>query len=353
VVVAAAEPSSVLTSWTGSLLRALDERGVDVAAMLREIGLDEDVRSDPERRIPLATSTRLWNAAVAATGDDAFGIDVSRHVRIGTFHGLGHAFMTSPTLRAALERSARFSRVTADMAVGSTRMEGGEFVFVSGWREGVARPAEAAVDAAMAAIVRAARAMLGRHLAPTKVELTRRTPTNRARFEAFFRCPVRYGSAENLLAFTRADVERPVPGGHDRLASIGDHTVADYLARLGQKDLVDQIREVLVDAVAAGEPDVDAVAAELAMSGRTLQRRLRDEGTTFREVLAGTRRDLAEELLASGAGSVTEIGHRLGFSETAAFSRAFRRWTGKSPASWRRSRAGNGTANNGRRRAAL
>ena len=243
--------------------------------------------------------------------------------------------MTSPTLRAALERAARFSRVTADMAVGSTRFEGGEFVFVNGWREGVARPAHAAVDAAMAAIVRSARAMLGRHLAPTRVQLTRPTPTNRARFEGFFRCPLHYESAENVLAFLRADVERPVPGGHDRLASVGDQTVAAYLARLQQKSVADQIREVLVDALAAGEPDVDAVAAELAMSGRTLQRRLREEGTSFRDVLASTRRDLAEALLASGAGSVTEIGHRLGFSETAAFSRAFRRWTGQSPASWR------------------
>ena len=78
VVVAASEPSSVLTSWTGTLLRALDERGVDVATMLADIGLDEEIRSDPERRIPLAASTRLWDAAVAVTGDDAFGIDVSR-----------------------------------------------------------------------------------------------------------------------------------------------------------------------------------------------------------------------------------------------------------------------------------
>jgi hypothetical protein len=113
VVVAASEPSSVLTSWTGTLLRALDERGVDVAAVLAEVGLDDSIRSDPGRRIPLSASTRLWEAAVTATGDDAFGIEVSRHVRIGTFHGLGHAFMTSATQRAALERAARYSRVTA------------------------------------------------------------------------------------------------------------------------------------------------------------------------------------------------------------------------------------------------
>jgi AraC-like DNA-binding protein len=339
-VVVAAEPSSVLTSWTGTLLRALDERGVDVAAMLTEVGLDDCIRTDPERRIPLQASTRLWNAALAATGDDSFGIEVSRHVRSGTFHGLGHAFMTSPTLRAALERAARFSRVTADMAVGSTRFDGDDFVFVNGWREGTARPADIAVDAAMAAIVRAARAMLGRDLAPTRVELIRPIPSRRARFEEFFRCPVHFEATDDLLAFTLRDVERPVPGGHDRLATLADQTVADYLAGLERATVTGRLRELLVDAIAAGEPDVDAVASELAMSRRTLQRRLHDEGTSFRDVLATTRCDLAQALLATGAGSVTEIGHRLGFSETAAFSRAFRNWTGESPATWRRSRVG-------------
>jgi AraC-like DNA-binding protein len=335
-MVVGGERSSVLTSWTATLLRAVEERGVDVDALLDEVGLDAGIRADPERRIPLSASTLLWDAAVEATGDDAFGIDVSRYVRSGTFHGLGHAFMTSPTLRAALERAARFSRVTADMAVSWTELDGDDFRYVNSWQHGAARPADASVDAATAAVVRAARAMLGRQLAPTRLELVRPAPRNHQRFEAFFRCALRFAAPENVLTFARADAERPVPGGHDRLASVGDQTVTDYLATLEPATVSGQVRELLVDALEAGEPDVDAVAGELAMSGRTLQRRLHDEGTSFRQELATTRRDLAEALLATGAGSVTEIGHRLGFSETAAFSRAFRRWTGRSPASWRR-----------------
>ena len=328
--------SSVLASWTGTLLRALDERDVDVDMLLAGVGLDAGIRDDPDRRIPLSASTKLWDAAVVAVGDDAFGIDVSRYVRIGTFHGLGHAFMTSPTLRAGLERAARYSRVTADMAVGWTHEEGGEFIYVSSWQHGTSRPAHAAVDAAIAAVMRSSRSMIGRDLAPTRLELVRPRPHNLARFESFFRCPLSFDAVENTLAFDRADADRPVPGGHSGLASIGDQAVVDYLATLDAVTVRGRVRELLVEALEAGEPDVDVIAAELAMSGRTLQRRLRVEGTSFREVLATTRRDLAETLLASGAGTVTEIGQRLGFSETAAFSRAFRRWTGSSPASWRR-----------------
>jgi AraC-like DNA-binding protein len=116
---------------------------------------------------------------------------------------------------------------------------------------------------------------------------------------------------------------------------MSDKVVSEYLAGLGPDTVAGEVRQLLVDALDAGEPDVAAVAAELAMSPRTLQRRLGDEGTTFRDVLTDTRRGLADALLTAGDLSVTDVGLRLGFSETAAFSRAYRRWTGQSPSALR------------------
>lgn len=337
-MVAGDEPSAVLTSWTGTLLRALEHHGADVLPLLTEAGIDRSLLSDPEQRVPLAASTRLWEAAVRVTGDDAFGIEVSRFTTAGSFHGLGQAFMSSPTLGAALYRVARFSRVTADMAVTTVTIEGDELRYVNGWRAGATPPADVSMVATMAAVVRAARAMHGRDLAPVLVEIKHGRPHAVDRFESFFRGPVHFGAPEFAMTFRRADVERPVPGGHERLAAAGDAVVGEYLDSLrhdGPGPVSRQVRELLGDVIAAGDPDVAAVAAELAMSRRTLQRRLDQEGTTFREVLADTRRDLAMALLRQHERSVTEIGRRLGFSETAAFSRAFRRWTGASPATWR------------------
>lgn len=327
--------STVLTAWTGTLLRALAERDVDVPGLLATVGVDDDVLADPDRRMPLAVSTRLWRAAVEATGDDAFGIDVSRHVRPATFHALGSAFLSSRTLRAALERTARYTRVTADVAVGSTRLVGGDLELVIGWRDDAERPSVESVDAAMAAIVRSARFMLGRATSPTRLELERPEPANLARFAGFFRCPVRFSAPENVLAFDRSDAERPVPGGNEALASVSEQALTRYLDGLEPDTIVDQVRAVLVDALDAGAPDITVVASELAMSRRTLQRRLDEVDTTYRDVLADTRRQLADTLLAAGDASITEIAHRLGFSEQAAFSRAYRRWTGSSPSSHR------------------
>ena len=341
VVVVGDEPSSVLTAWTGTLLRALAHHGVDTAALLTVVGIDASVLADPEQRIPLAASTRLWDAAVEITGDDAFGIEVSRFTTAGSFHGLGQAFMSSPTLRAALERVARFSRVTADMASTSIHVEGDEFVYVNGWRPGATPPADISMVATMAAVVRAPWTMHGRDLAPTRVEVKHRRPRNCGSLRGLLPCPLRFDAPEFRLAFRLADVERPAPGGHHRLAAAADAAVLDYLDTLRIDNhggaVTRQVRDVLADAIAAGEPDVAAIASELAISSRTLQRRLSDEGTTFRDVLADTRRDLAMALLRDPERSVTAIGRRLGFSETAAFTRAFRRWTGGSPTAWRRS----------------
>ena len=141
-------------------------------------------------------------------------------------------------------------------------------------------------------------------------------PQRRARFESFFRCPVGFGAPVPLLAFDRAIAEQPIPGGNDVLASASDALLATYLSGLDSAAVAEQVRGVIIDALSAGEPEVAAVAAELAMSPRSLQRKLSEEGTTFRAVLADVRSDLADALLDAGT-PVTETALRVGFSEAA------------------------------------
>lgn len=322
--------STVLTAWTGTLLRALEAREIDAAALARGAGITPEMLEDPDRRIPLHLSIALWRAAVEAVGDDGFGIEVSKSVRPGSFHALGQAFLASPTLRAGLERAARFSRVTSDVAVVSTSFEGSDLCFTIGWQEGAERPAWESVDAILSSLVRTARYLLDRSVSPTRLELERPPPHDVDRFRTFYGCPIAFDAPRTMIAFDRKVVERPVAGGNERIASVSEQAIDAHIAALAPPTVAEQVGQVLADAILAGEPDVRAVAAELAMSPRSLQRRLADEGTTFRDVLADTRRRLADVMLGSGR-SVTATALRLGFSETAAFSRAYRRWTGHSP----------------------
>ncbi len=331
------EPT-VLTAWTGTLLRALTERGVDAAALAHEAGISRDALEDPDHRIPLDASTRLWHAAVAHTGEPTLGLDVSRFVRPGTFHTLGHAVITSPTLRDALHRVARYSAITADVADARVEEEGDTVTLVVGWRPGAERPAFEPVDAVLAAIVRTARFMLDRDVNPRHAALERPAPAeghDATRFAQVFRCPLTFGAPENRLSYALADAGRSVAGGNPEIAKLHDDVTAAYLARLEPTTTAVLVRRALPDLLPGGEPSIVATAAALATGPRTLQRQLQDEGTSYREVLRDVRRDLAIGYLRGGGHSVTEITYLLGFSETATFSRAFKQWTGQAPSRYR------------------
>ncbi|MCU1355988.1 MAG: AraC family transcriptional regulator [Acidimicrobiales bacterium] len=323
--------ATVLTAWTGTLLRALAERGIDGAELAAQAGIAEHALDDPDRRIPLDASTRLWAAAVAATGNPGLGLDVARHVRPGTFHALGHAVVTSPTWRGALERIARFSRVTADMTVASIESNADEVTLVLGWSEPGTRPADEAIDAVLAGIVHTSRFLLDASVAPSAVAFERVEPADRSLFDRVFRCPLTFDAPAVRLTYDAATADRSVSGGNLEIARLHDDVTAAYLDRLDPDSTARRVREVLPDLLPGGEPSVVATARALNTSSRTLQRNLQDEGTSFRDVLRDVRRDLAIDYLRRGDHSVTEITYLLGFSETPTFSRAFKQWTGVAP----------------------
>ena len=330
--------ATVLTSWTRALLRTLEARELDALELAKDAGIPLDALDDPEDRVPLEATTRLWRAAVDLTGDAALGLDVSRYVRATTFHGLGQAFLASPSLAVALERTARHSMLIYDPTVATAGFTDDGFAFTLSWRTGARIPAPEAVDAVLAAIVRSARFMLDRDVSPRLVRFERPEPSvaARLRFDAFFRCPLSFGHDKTVLVYDEDVARRRVPTAHPEVAQLSESAVAAYLARISTGSIVDRVRRILTRTLPQGEPGVPAVARALDMSARTLQRQLEEQGTTFRDVLNELRAEMAEAYLSDGRHTIAEITYLLGFSETAAFSRAFKRWTGVSPSRYTR-----------------
>jgi AraC-like DNA-binding protein len=136
--------------------------------------------------------------------------------------------------------------------------------------------------------------------------------------------------------FDRALVEAPLPAGEIELARHNDELVTAYLADLDHDGAVcRQVRHTVISLLGDGPPTTSAVATAMATSPRSLQRRLQDEGATFRDLLQEVRLDVARDRLRAGTDSVGEIADQLGFSDTTAFSRAFKRWTGVAPSCFR------------------
>jgi AraC-like DNA-binding protein len=168
------------------------------------------------------------------------------------------------------------------------------------------------------------------------VSLTHEGAGCRQRRQEFFRAPVHYNAARNAISIDLAVARRPLSSANAELAHANERVIKDYLAQLSGSPTVLRVKARLIDDMPSGPVPAAVIAAELHMSPRSLQRKLREEGTTYKAVLEETRRDLAKRLIEDEELSLSDITYMLGFSEVSSFSRSFKRWTGMAPSVVRR-----------------
>ncbi|MEU7831505.1 MULTISPECIES: helix-turn-helix transcriptional regulator [unclassified Nonomuraea] len=179
----------------------------------------------------------------------------------------------------------------------------------------------------------------GRRLTPVWVGLPRRPPTAPKRLAALYDTRrVEYEAAHPSITFAEADIDAPLPRADPALAAILDnHAQLSTAAARPVRGWLDRFHAALESAVADGPPGLDQVARRLAMSPRTLQRRLRDEGSSWREELEKLRQRRVDRLLRETTLSVESIATRVGFTDPRALRRAIHRWYGHGPAAIRAS----------------
>jgi AraC-like DNA-binding protein len=333
---------TVLASWTATVVWALQSNGHDGLALASAAGIDPDELDDHNGRIPLANTTKLWQLAVQATGDPCFGLEVARHVRPSTFGGLSVGVVSSSSFREALERLGRFQSVVLSPSGEVILIQDEDHLsWINRFPPGSERPCPEAMEAIMASITLCGRFLLGRSLSPVAVHLRRPEAAGSACYEAFFRCPVRFGAEEYRLDFAREVTGRELPARSPALAVAGDAIAQTYLNRLPAMPGFDgAVRSVIAHLCVKGRPTAAAIADALAISSRTLQRRLRNEGTTVRALIGEVQGSLACELLVVDRLTVDLVARKLGFHDASSFRRAFKRWTGMTPADYVATAAG-------------
>lgn len=326
--------ATALGSWIAVLAGTIDSMGVDSRVLLDAAGINAAQLKDPNARFPVRQTSRLWDLAIAATGEPLIGLLVAQRIKPTTFHALGYALMACSSLREMLHWLMRYAKVVSEAGEISLTFEQDtchiDLTIAPG-----SQGHPAAVDALMYAIVRTCRLLLGSDVQVLEVWLQRAEPDDVQAFARAFRAPLCFGAPSNRIVFDSAVLDQPSLLANPDLARASEAVAADYLARLNQEDVCNRVRLVLVGLLPEGEPAQAKVAQALAMSERSLQRRLADAGTSFRELLNATRREQACMLLRSDAHSISEIAYLLGFGELSNFTRAFRRWMDCSPTEWR------------------
>jgi len=320
-----------LSSWGLAIRSALESRGIDGVELFHKAGLDVSALADPLARYPLAATTRLWRLAIEATRDPAFGIEVARHARPTYFHALGFSLAASGSLAEAFERIVRYFRLVSDAAEMTLDALEHTYRFRVHLVDPEQRPADEAVDAFVALAVRVCRVLRDRTYNPLAVSLRRSAPPDETPFRRYFRVPVVFGAQADVLEFDKLSFEARLGSGNAELARLNDQVVVSHLATLGADRFSRKLQLLLVEHLPSGEPNETDLASRMGTSLRNLQRRLAEEGTSYKEVLDDTRRQLARSYLAENRHSISEVAYLLGFSAASSFTRAFRRWEGVSP----------------------
>ena len=309
--------------------------GVSRDAILRDAKIDERQLRDPDGRIPLSAVERLWRTAGAHVSDPSFGLRLGAETAVREWGLLGYAMAYSSTLGSALKRFAHYGRVMSDALVVRLDAEG-DATWIRLDVQPALRAFRPAVDARLAALLAACREISAAPITPLLTQLSYRQPAEVKEYERFFGSPLEFGTLTSSFLLRTADLAR--------LAALADGTLVEYLDTLADQVLTtvgtertirERVRRALWAELSEQTPTLEAVARSLGVSARTLQRQLQQEGTTFAAILSELRREMAPALLRDGRYGVSEVAFLLGYEDPSAFRRAFQRWFGRSPRSFR------------------
>lgn len=287
-----------------------------------------------DERVPIRDAGHFWSSLATLSHDPLAGLHAAE--RVGE-HGLGLVECigrASSTFGDAVERGIRYVPLLADLVAIDLIRDGETAALAVRTTVGTPFPLHAA-DFIIASIVLAMRRVLGDDAACT-AHLVHAAPDDLHEHARVLRCPTTFDAPRDEVRFSIELLERCLPQADDRVRDYLDRYATEQLAQLPPEPGFGQrLRRAYADAIERGDASIHAVGRKLAMSARTLQRRLHEAGTSHRRLLDAIRHELAVTYLRDAERTVESIATRLGYADASTFARAFRRRSGVSPGALR------------------
>jgi AraC-like DNA-binding protein len=315
----------------------LKKIGLTPAAVLRQSRLPVGLYDGEKNLVTTAQFFALWRAIGELNPDPAAGLKLASELEPEHYHPGTLAALHARDYRDAIERVARYKQLCCPEEVHITT-RGDECTIETIWLYPDGELPPLLTDAVFASIVELGRRGTQTRLCPKRVVL-KRTPELTGVHEGFFNCPVKFRARRNVLILHTSDLGRPFATHNaDLLEMLSPQLEKALEGRKARVRVVDQVKWVLKRLLAGNHPDIFLVAKELGMGSRTLQRRITDEGSTFRQLLLEARHELAREYLAQSSVEINEAAYLLGYDDPNSFYRAFKTWEGTTPSHWRSSK---------------
>lgn len=330
-----------ITSLFARKMVAAAGPGIDAAALLASVGLDADGQWDPKAMIPDDTYYDLLERIAAQTDATDLPVRVGASMQLDEYGALGLAFKAATTLGASYARVERYARLWTSVVEYELRPDPRGTLFIL-HRTGARRLGlRLSNEATLASAVAIGRQVCAAPFAPLEVLVRHPAPKSIAVHEQWFGCPVRFDADLDAILLSPETLARPNILGDEGISRyLISHLDAELSEIAADDPLVASARAAVAQALSEGAPKMADIARGLGLSARSFHRRLSEHGMSFQTLTEDTRRDLAEGLLRDERHSLAEIAFLTGFSEQSSFTRAFKRWLGTTPASYRKDRRG-------------
>ena len=310
---------------------------IDQAALLRSVGIDPESPVDPKLMVPDTEYYAFLERLAAVDGNPTtIPLRAGAAMRCDDYGAFGLAWKSAVDLRGSYARAERYARVLTSVSTYEVeKVDGGAFMHLH--REGERRLGmRLSNEATLASIVSISRQASSGDFAPIGVYLKHPAPEGLAEHEAYFGCPMHFASDRDALHVSSAVLQTPNKLGDESISSFFDSHLEAELSQLEDDSALDRRVQIRISrSLSEGVPPISDVARHFGMSGRTLQRRLADRGYSYQALVDEARRRLAERLLGQTDYSLAEVAFMTGFSEQSSFTRAFKRWAGQTPRSYR------------------
>ncbi len=331
---------STISGWMIPFSRACEANGIDLLVAMKACNIDEKILQDQESRVAHNCYCALIDYCNEQLNTHDFAITIAKFFHPGPFHAVGYAMMSSNTLNDALNRIAHYKRIVSNTCELNVQ-ERADSLFVEMKIQRYRETNRLVLSFGstlvfLGTIATFSKALVGNELKVKKVLLCYDKPIYDTQFlDDYFNCEIEFNTLHSGIEFDLEAANKVLIGANPLITQSHEKLLNEFLSRVDKNDLIQQLRSKIYEALPLGTPRQSDVAKELGMSLRNMQRKLKDKGSNYKEILEDTRKHLAQSYLKQAHLSLGEVSYLIGFSDLSNFNRAFKRWTNLTPGDYR------------------
>jgi AraC-like DNA-binding protein len=331
------DPVAVSVNLLSQMFTYLDSLKLDIDTFLRSLNVDPATVRSFDTHIPIVTYLLIQDGAAEYVSDPHFGLHMGEFAEVGSWSILGYMMMNCKNLGEAFEKSERYSRIIGNFIETRAEQKLNRIKVIFFTPPHTPEKSRHCFDASLSSSVRMMRSLTGAAINPLEVTFTCTEPGSRSEYERFFQCPVLFGQKDNSFTLDVSLVNTPIPMANPALLEYFEKYAENFLAELDRKnEHTRAVTKIILSQLDDEELSINKVAKEMAVSVRTLQKRLEEEGVGFSDLYKDIRKRLAQKYLRENY-TVEQITYLLGFSEPSVFRKAFKKWSGVTPREYRES----------------